>query len=84
MSQQKGGKKKGVQRDIRGICSLNQETEHLTPVWSAARWMTSDNMIYVQAKESVLDARGGLMRTKAQSVIFVKSVVSRQEFAYEF
>jgi len=46
--------------------------------------MTSDNMIYVQAKESVLDARGALMRTKAQSVIFVKSVVSRQEFAYEF
>ena len=84
MTQRKGGKKKGVQRDIKGICSVNPETPHLTPVWSAARWITSDKMIYIQAKESVLEARGALMRTKAQSVIFVKSVVSRQEFAHEF
>jgi len=43
---------------------------------SVAEWMTTDKVIHIQAQGSALEACGALMKTKAQSVIFVKSVVS--------
>jgi len=46
--------------------------------------MTTDKMVYIQAQGSVLEGCSALMWKKSQSVLFVKSVVFRREFAHEF